>query len=65
MLHNNYNSNYGTAKINRLHTEAKNARLARQVKTPLLHRAIAKSLTQIANRLDSEFEISFERKATA
>jgi len=57
--------NYGTAKINRLHTEAKNVRLAKQVKTPLLRRALAKSLSQIANRLDSEFEISFERKVTA
>lgn len=57
--------NYSTEKINRLHTEAKNARLARQVKTHQWRRTLAYYLNQTAKRLDSDLEVPFERKVTA
>ena len=60
--------NYSTEKINRLHTEATNARLAKEANPYMLRKALAKSLKQIANRLDTidkETEIQFQREATA
>ncbi len=56
---------YSTEKINRLHTEAQNVRLARQVSTQKWRKVLAQHLTNAAKFLDSELDVSFERKATA
>ena len=60
--------NYSTEKLNRLRTEATNARLANEANPNRLRKTLAKALTQIANHLDSidnETGSPFNKKVTA
>lgn len=54
--------NYSTERITRLHTEAKNVRLAQQVKTHQWRKTLAHYLSQTAKRLDNELEVPFKRE---
>jgi len=56
---------YSTEKVNRLHKEAKDARLRKQVAIPLWRITLAQVLTHAAKRVDGELQVSFERKAPA
>ena len=63
--------NYGTEKINRLHTEAQSVRLTKEVKIPVWRKTLASHLNNIADLLDgfdildTELDVSLDRKATA